>query len=63
MFLRAMRNNILLALVLPIMTIVLSLALAALVTVGGRMRRPAKGLKGSGFYRGSPSSRTSCRPS
>lgn len=50
-FLHAMRNNILLALVLPIVTIVLSLTLASLVTVGGSSRGQTKGLRGAGFYR------------
>ena len=50
-FLRAMRNNIVLALVLPLVTIVLSLALASLLTVGGSSRGQTRGLRGSDFYR------------
>jgi len=50
-FLKAMRNNIILALVLPLVTIVLSLALASLLTVGGSSRGQTRGLRGSDFYR------------
>jgi N-acetylglucosamine transport system permease protein len=50
-FLKAMRNNIVLALVLPLVTIVLSLALASLLTVGGSSRGQTRGLRGSDFYR------------
>ncbi|HEX8488599.1 MAG TPA: sugar ABC transporter permease [Propionibacteriaceae bacterium] len=50
-FLKALRNNILLALVLPAVTLVLSFALANLVTVSGTSRGQTRGLKGSGFYR------------
>jgi len=50
-FLKALRNNIVLALVLPIATLTLSFALATLVTVGGTNKGQVRGLKGSGFYR------------
>jgi N-acetylglucosamine transport system permease protein len=50
-FLKALRNNIFLALVLPVVTLVLSFALANLVTVSGTSRGQTRGLKGSGFYR------------
>jgi N-acetylglucosamine transport system permease protein len=50
-FLTAMGNNILLAVVLPIVTIVLSLTLATLVTVGGSSRGQIKGLRNASFYR------------
>jgi len=50
-FLRAMRNNIILAVVLPLLTIVLALALASLLTVGGSSRGQTRGLRGSEFYR------------
>lgn len=50
-FMKAMRNNILLAIVLPVVTIALSLALATMVTVGGSSRGQVKGLRGSSFYR------------
>ena len=50
-FLKALRNNILLALVLPPVTLALSFALANLVTVSGTSRGQTRGLRGSGFYR------------
>jgi N-acetylglucosamine transport system permease protein len=50
-FLKALRNNIILALVLPVVTLVLSFALANLVTVSGTSRGQTRGLRGSGFYR------------
>jgi len=50
-FMKALRNNILLALVLPVVTLVLSFALANLVTVSGTNRGQTRGLRGSGFYR------------
>ncbi|MDQ0632116.1 N-acetylglucosamine transport system permease protein [Arthrobacter pascens] len=50
-FMKAMGNNILLALALPALTIVLSLILASLVTVGGSSRGQVKGLRNSSFYR------------
>ncbi|WP_425279221.1 carbohydrate ABC transporter permease [Arthrobacter nanjingensis] len=51
LFLKALGNNILLLVVVPLVTIVLSLALAVVVTVGGSSKGQVKGLKGSGFYR------------
>lgn len=51
LFLQAMKNNTLLAAVLPIVIIVLALALATLVTVGGASHGQTKGLSGAGFYR------------
>lgn len=50
-FLKALRNNIVLAIVLPIITLTLSFALATLLTVGGTMRGQTRGMRGSGFYR------------
>lgn len=50
-FLKSMRNNIVLAIVLPIVTLTLSFALASLLTVGGTMKGQTRGLKASGFYR------------
>jgi N-acetylglucosamine transport system permease protein len=50
-FLKALRNNILLAIVVPTVTIVLSLALASLVTVGGSASGAVRGLRNSSFYR------------
>jgi N-acetylglucosamine transport system permease protein len=50
-FLKALRNNILLAVVVPTVTIALSLALASLVTVGGSASGAVRGLRNSSFYR------------
>jgi N-acetylglucosamine transport system permease protein len=50
-FLKAIRNNLLLVVVLPLVTIVLSLALASLLTVSGSNRGQTRGLRGSEFYR------------
>lgn len=50
-FVRAMLNNAILALVLPLVTIVLSLALAVVITLGGPTRGRIRGLRGAGFYR------------
>ena len=51
LFLIALRNNLILLLILPIVTIVIAMALATLVTVGGSSRGQVRGLRGSGFYR------------
>lgn len=50
-FLKAMGNSILLVAVLPLVTIVLSLVLASLVTVGGSSHGQVRGLRNSSFYR------------
>lgn len=50
-FQKAMRNNALLAVVIPLIIIVLSLALATMVTVGGASTGQVRGIKGAGFYR------------
>lgn len=50
-FLKALRNNILLGVVLPIITMVIAFAFANLVTVSGTSRGQTRGLRGSGFYR------------
>ena len=50
-FLKALRNNIVLALVLPMVTIIIAFIFASLVTVGGSSRGQIRGLQGSGFYR------------
>ena len=50
-FLTALRNNIVLALVLPVVTLTLSFTLASLLTVSGTSRGQTRGLRGSGFYR------------
>jgi N-acetylglucosamine transport system permease protein len=50
-FLKAVGNSLLLALVLPLVTILLSFVLATLVTIGGSSHGNIRGLKYSGFYR------------
>ncbi len=50
-FMTAVRNNILLAVVVPFVTIVLAFALATMVTVGGPTRGAVRGLRNAGFYR------------
>ncbi|MET4782747.1 sugar ABC transporter permease [Glaciihabitans sp. UYNi722] len=50
-FMKAVGNNLLLLIVLPIITLVLSLALATLVTVGGPSNGPIRGLRNSSVYR------------
>jgi N-acetylglucosamine transport system permease protein len=50
-FMRALRNNLKLAIVVPFVTIVLALAIATLVTVGGPSKGRIRGIRGSGFYR------------
>jgi len=50
-FMRALRNNLELAIVVPFVTIVLALAIASVVTVGGPSKGNVRGIRGSGFYR------------
>jgi N-acetylglucosamine transport system permease protein len=50
-FLRSLRNNIELAIVVPIVTIVLAMIIATVVTVGGPSKGTIRGVGGSGFYR------------
>ena len=50
-FMKSVGNSVLLALVLPIVTVVLSLILATLVTVGGPSHGPIRGLRNSSIYR------------
>lgn len=50
-FLQAMGNNILLAIVVPLITLSLALLFATLITVGGASHGQTRGLKGSSFYR------------
>lgn len=50
-FKKAMANNVLMAIVLPFLVIVIALALATLVTVGGASKGQVRGVKGAGFYR------------
>lgn len=50
-FWKALRNNLIMMVVLPLVTITLSYALALVVTIGGDTRGGVKGLPGGGFYR------------
>lgn len=50
-FQKSMLNSIKLGIIVPLVTIVLALAIASMVTVGGRTRGPVTGIKGSSFYR------------
>jgi N-acetylglucosamine transport system permease protein len=50
-FMRALLNNIELAIVVPLVTIVLALAIAMVVTVGGPSKGNIRGIRASGFYR------------
>jgi len=50
-FMRALLNNIELAIVVPLVTIVLALVIAMAVTVNGPTRGSIRGISGSGFYR------------
>jgi N-acetylglucosamine transport system permease protein len=50
-FMKAVRNNVVLAVVVPLVTVTLSFALATMVTVGGASHGNVRGLRYSGFYR------------
>jgi len=50
-FLKALRNNALLAVVVPFVTIVVALVIAVIVTVGGPSKGTIRGIRGAGFYR------------
>jgi len=50
-FRKTIRNNIILAIVVPLLTVVLSFLLATMVTVGGSNTGAVRGLKGSNVYR------------
>lgn len=50
-FLHALVNNIIIAVVVPLVTIVLALAFASLITVAGRSHGNIQGIRGSSFYR------------
>jgi N-acetylglucosamine transport system permease protein len=50
-FLKSLRNNIVLAIVLPVVTVVIAFVFASFVTVSGSSRGQTRGLKASGFYR------------
>ena len=51
LFRKALRNNVILAIILPLSIVVLSLALATMITVAGRSVGETQGLKGASFYR------------
>ena len=51
LFMKAFWNNILLAIVVPLVTVVLSFVLATMVTVGGTTHGAARGIRNSNFYR------------
>lgn len=51
LFLKALANNLILLLVLPLFTIVVALIFASLVTVAGSNRGTVRGLQNSSFYR------------
>ena len=50
-FMRSLRNNVELGIVVPLVTIVLGLAIATVITVGGPTRGSIRGIGGSGFFR------------
>jgi N-acetylglucosamine transport system permease protein len=50
-FMQSLRNNVELAVVVPLVTIVLALAIATVVTVGGPSKGNVRGIRSSGFYR------------
>ncbi|WP_265445098.1 carbohydrate ABC transporter permease [Flexivirga meconopsidis] len=50
-FMKALRNNVILAILVPLVTVVLSFVLATMVTVGGSTTGAVRGLKGSSIYR------------
>ncbi|GAB3813350.1 sugar ABC transporter permease [Tessaracoccus terricola] len=50
-FMTALGNNIILAIFLPLITIVLSLILAIVITMGGPSHGNIRGIKGAAFYR------------
>ena len=62
-FRKAVRNNIIMALVIPFVTIGIALTFASLITIGGSSRGQLRGIRNSSLYRWCRSSRTSCRRS
>lgn len=50
-FLIAIRNNIIMLIVIPVVTLAIGFALAAMVTIAGRSRGGVRGIRASGFYR------------
>lgn len=51
LFKKAVRNNILLAMVVPIVTISIALAFATMMTIGGSSHGQLRGIRNSSFYR------------
>ena len=51
LFRRAMLNNVILCVFVPLVAIASALALATMLTVGGSSHGQIRGLRGSGFYR------------
>lgn len=51
LFLRALKNNLILLLFVPAVTVVLALAYAFLLNVGDSSRGGVRGIRGSGFYK------------
>ena len=50
-FWKSLRNNLVLLVLLPTITITLSFALAIMVTIGGSTHGGVRGVRGAGFYR------------
>jgi N-acetylglucosamine transport system permease protein len=50
-FLQAMLNNVVLAIIVPLITIVIALVFASMITVGGPSSGQVRGLRASSFYR------------
>jgi len=50
-FRKAVRNNVIMGIVVPLVTIVISLTFATLITIGGSSRGQLRGIRGSSFYR------------
>ncbi|MZD09851.1 ABC transporter permease subunit [Streptomyces sp. SID5785] len=50
-FLKALRNIALLAVCVPLVTLVLALGVAVAITLGGPSKGPVRGIKGASFYR------------
>jgi len=50
-FMAALRNNVELAIVVPLVTIAIALAIASLVTIGGPSKGMIRGIGGASFYR------------
>lgn len=50
-FWKSLRNNLILLVLLPTITITLSFALAIMVTIGGSTHGGVRGVRGAGFYR------------